>query len=380
MKAMNWLTGGAMVLLFSAPSAWALEVGEQITASCPLNDCGATLGLTYLGETSLPWNYTHDGITFGGISGLDYDASTGHYIALSDDRAEHGPVRFYELALDVSDDGIDDVSILRTVSLKNQDGQPFSKWSVDPESIRVGGDGNIYWSTEGSRRAGLPTQVKVSDRNGNLLRDFEQPDGFFPTDDRSSGIRENQAIEGITFLPSGNMIAGMETALYQDGGVASLKHGTLTRFVRYNPTSGKPMAEYAYPLSIIPQRPLTTPSENDNGVSEVLALDEHRLLVIERSIASGFGFTIKVFLTDTNGATDISNVESLTESHNDITAMRKQLVIDFRALGLTPDNIECVSFGRDEDGNEILVFASDDNFSASQKTQFYAFRIDQRPR
>lgn len=379
MKTNKWLVGGAMILLLSVPSVWALEVGEQVVSSCPLNDCDATLSLTYLGETSLSWDYSVDGIPFGGISGLDFDPTTGHYIALSDDRSERAPARFYELALEVTDEGIEDISVLRTVNLKYKTGKSFYRRAVDPESIRLGSDGNVYWTTEGSRVSGLPTQVKVADRDGNFVRDFEQPDGFAPTSDRSSGIRENMAFEGLTFLPSGNMIAAMETALYQDGGQASLRHGTLSRFVRYEPTSGKPTAEYAYPVSAIPQRPLTSPVENDNGVSEVLALDEHRLLVIERSIASGFGFTIKVYLADTNGATDISGIESLTESHNDIVTMRKQLVIDFRALGLTPDNIECVSFGRDSDGNEILVFASDDNFSASQKTQFYAFRVNQRP-
>lgn len=379
LKTSNWLAGSAIAMLLSLPSAWALDVGEQVLSSCPLNDCDATLSLTYLGETSLSWDYSVDGIPFGGISGLDYDAASGRYIALSDDRSQRGPVRFYEIGLNVTDEGLQDVSVLRTVQLKNKRGRSFYRNAVDPESIRLGADGNVYWTTEGSRQAGAPTLVKVSDRDGNFIRDFEQPDGFAPTSDRSSGIRENMAFEGLTFLPSGNMIAAMETALYQDGGQASLRHGTLSRFVRYEPTSGKPTAEYAYPVSAIPQRPLTSPVENDNGVSEVLALDEHRLLVIERSIASGFGFTIKVYLADTDGATDISGVESLTESHNDIVTMRKQLVIDFRALGLTPDNIECVSFGRDSDGNEILVFASDDNFSASQKTQFYAFRVNQRP-
>lgn len=378
MNTTRWVVRSVLGLLLSVPSAWAIENGDDVTVSCPLNDCDATLSLTYLGKTSLPWDYTHEGMPFGGISGLDFDPSTGHYLALSDDRSKRGPVRYYDISLDVTDDGIEDVSILRTISLKDSNGKPFSKRAVDPESIRLGNDGNVYWTTEGSRRAGLPTLVRVSDRDGKLIRDFEQPQGFAPTRNASSGIRENQALEGLTFLPSGNMIAGMETALYQDGDIATLEHGTLTRFIRYDAASGKPTAQYAYPLSAIPQRPLTNPPDNDNGVSEVLALDEHRLLVIERSVANGFGFSIKVFLVDTDGATDISDIDSLKE-RDDIVPMRKQLVIDFRALGLTPDNIECVSFGRDNDGNEILVFASDDNFSAKQKTLFYAFKVNQRP-
>lgn len=379
---MKWLTLGAMTMLLSSTSAWALEPGDDVNIDCPLDDCDAPLSLTYLGETSLPWDYQHDGIPFGGISGLDYDSSTGHYFAISDDRAQHAPVRVYELALHVSDEGIEEVSIIRTIALKDSNGQPFAKMSVDPESIRVGADGNLYWTSEGSRRDGQPTLVRVSDRDGNLIRVFEQPDGFAPTKDKSSGIRENQALEGFTFLPSGNAIAGMETALYQDDLSASLHRDSRARFIRYDTESGEPTQQYVYPVSAIPWAPVDKNSKHksDNGVSEILALDEHRLLVIERSGTTGFGFTVKVFIADTDGATDVSDIFSLRNDGDDVVPMRKQVVLDFRALGLTPDNLECVSFGKDDDGNEILIFASDDNFKSDQKTQFYTFRIDQRPR
>lgn len=282
----KWLSASVIAMVLSIPLALALEAGDPITVSCPLDDCDASLSLSYIGETSLPWNYKHDGIPFGGISGLDYDPSTGHYFALSDDRSQRGASRFYEIALEVSNDGIDNVSILRTIILKDENGEPFAKRAVDPESIRVGADGYLYWTTEGSREAGLPTLVRVSDRDGNFIRDFEQPRGFAPTEDKSSGIRENLALEGLTFLPSGNMIAGMETALYQDGGVSTLEHGSFARFIRYDTPSGRPTAEYTYPVSAIPQRSLKNPLKHDNGVSEVLALDEHRLLVIERCAAN----------------------------------------------------------------------------------------------
>ena len=59
--------------------------------------------------------------------------------------------------------------------------------------------------------------------------------------------------------------------------------------------------------------------------------------------------------------------------------IRKSQLIDFRALGLVPENIESLALGRAADGSEVLVFASDDNFSARQKNQFYAFKVEQRP-
>ena len=43
-----------------------------------------------------------DGVTFGGISDLAFDSETGRYLAISDDRVEKGPARYYELELAVS--------------------------------------------------------------------------------------------------------------------------------------------------------------------------------------------------------------------------------------------------------------------------------------
>jgi len=50
-------------------------------------------------------------------------------------------------------------------------------------------------------------------------------------------------------------------------------------------------------------------------------------------------------------------------------------VLDFRSLGLTPDNIEAMAIGKGKDGTDVLLLAADNNFSDNQKTQFYAFAL-----
>ena len=53
-------------------------------------------------------------------------------------------------------------------------------------------------------------------------------------------------------------------------------------------------------------------------------------------------------------------------------------MLDLRAIGLTPDNIEAISLGKAKDGTDVLILAADNNFSDRQKTQFYAFKIGGR--
>ncbi|MDO1581532.1 esterase-like activity of phytase family protein [Rhizobium oryzicola] len=361
-----------------ATASLAVEVGAKIETPCPFGDCAAAFSLAYAGEFVIPTGTMIDGVEIGGLSGLDYDPASGHYIAISDDRSEKAPARFYELSIDANATGIKDVKVLRTVTWQDKDGKPFAIKMVDPESLRYGRDG-IYWSSEGDAKQLLPPFVRVARPDGSFVRELTLPEGFAPAADKSSGIRDNLAFEGLAFLPSGDLMVGTEETLNQDGPIASLLHGGLSRLIRYDAASGKPKAQYAYPIEPIPQAPNSDKGWKDNGVSEIMALDDHRLLTIERAFAEGFGFNIKVFMIDLDGATDVSATASLAKPEGMIVPVRKSLVLDMRALGLQPDNIEGVTLAKGNDGSDLLVFVSDNNFAASEKTQFYAFKVLKRP-
>lgn len=369
----------AFVLLSSTVTASATDIGATFESACPFGDCAAGISLSYLGEFVIPTGHMENGVEFGGISGLDFDAATGHYIAISDDRSDKAPARFYELDIDVDASSLKCVSVVKHVTLKDKKGEPFAAKAVDPESIRLGKDG-IYWGSEGDAKVLLPPFIRVTAPDGSFMREFKLPEGFAPTVDKSTGIRDNLAFEDLAVAPSGDVFVGVEAALYQDGPKPSLTTGSLSRIIRYDGASGEPKAEYVYPVSPIPQAATKADGGNDNGMSEMIALDNHRLLAVERSYAEGFGNNVKIMMMDLAEATDISAIPSLAKNEQPVIPARKSQVLDLRAIGLVPDNIEAMSLGKAKDGTDVLILGSDNNFSTNQKTQFYAFKVLKRPR
>ncbi|APO67709.1 phytase-like protein [Rhizobium gallicum] len=374
----RFLAIAAFALLSSAATLHATDIGATFETSCPFGDCAAGISLSYLGQFVIPTGHVENGVEFGGISGLDFDAATGHYIAISDDRSEKGPARFYELAVDVDGAGLKGVAVVKQVTLKDKNGEPFARRTVDPESIRLGRDG-IYWGSEGDGKALIAPFVRVASQDGAFMREFKLPEGFAPTADKSTGIRDNLAFEDLAIAPSGDVFVAIEAALYQDGPAASLVNGSLARIIRYDGTTGEPKAQYVYRISPIPQAAAKAGGGNDNGMSEIIALDGHRLLAVERSYAQGVGNNAKIFMIDLDGATDVSAIASLAKTDQRVVPVRKSQVLDLRAAGLVPDNIESMAIGKAKDGSDALILGSDNNFSTSQKTQFYVFKILRRP-
>ena len=148
----------------------------------------------------------------------------------------------------------------------------------------------------------------------------------------------------------------------------------LTRLDR----NGKVLAQFAYPLD--PIQAVPTGKNGDNGVSEILALDEHRALVPERSGVEGadgiWKLYIRIYAIDTTGATDIAAIPALASAN--YIPVAKRLVIDLAKtadLGAV-DNIEGMSWGPAlPDGKRSLVLVSDNNFNPVQTTQFLAFEV-----
>jgi len=360
------LTIAAAAFLFSLP-VHAADVGTTIDVPCPFGDCNAGVSLSYLGSYDIPTGFTENGVEVGGLSGIEFDPSTSRHIAISDDRSEKAPARFYHLDIDIGADGLKGVAVLDHVTLQDKDGQPFASRKVDAESIRLGRDG-IYWSSEGDGKALLPPFVRIANRDGSFMREFSLPDGFAPT-----------AFEGLAFLSGGDLIVGMESALYQDGPITTLTSGALARLIRYDVATGQQKAQYVYPISPIPQAPSTASGWNDSGLSEIMALDDRHLLAIERGYAQGVGNSIVINMFDLDGATDVSNIPSLTKADQRIVPVRKTQIMDLRALGLAPDNIEGITFGKAKDGTDVLILVADNNFNPLQKTQFFAFKVIRRP-
>ena len=83
------------LMLALAAVFWPWSIGAQPQPS----------QIRLLGQFSFESRRTFQDTTVGGLSGLAYDAKRGVYSAVSDDRGENQPPRFYTLAIDTGPDG-----------------------------------------------------------------------------------------------------------------------------------------------------------------------------------------------------------------------------------------------------------------------------------
>ncbi len=327
-----------------------------------------------IGAFTLPTGLKIGGVEFGGISGLDYDPRADVYYAISDDRSENAPARFYKLKLAIDGSGMQSLDILETVTLLDKAGKPFALKDVDPESIRFNtATGTIYWSSEGDRN-GRPF-VGEAKTDGSFIREFALPEAYIPDEGRTRGIRNNLSFESLTITPDGKtLLAGTENALVQDGDKATLDHGSRSRIIAFDLASGNVTAEYAYDTGPIFTKATEPPFWNDNGMSEFVA-DGNDLLTVERSFAMGVGNRITLYRASFDGASNVKDVPTLASEP--VTPLAKQLLLqlDEGDFGLDIDNIEAVTFGPVVDGKRTLVLASDNNFSHGQVSQFIALKL-----
>lgn len=335
--------------------------------------------LRLLGEATLPARMDFKGTTLGGLSALDHDPARGLWVALSDDRSELQPARFYTLRIAVSERGIE-VEPLEVVTLRQADGQPFPRRRnggevVDPEGMRLlpGGRG-FLWCSEGEERVNQPPTLREARLDGSHVRDFDVPPALH-FGRPGTGARVNQAFEGLALPPDAAVAwVAMEAALQQDGPEPGVgRPGGPCRITAFDVASGRALRQVAYLPDAVPQAPVVPGGYADNGISEILMLDARRMLVLERAYAMGVGNSLRLYEIDTRAGSDTLSAARLEDGA--YRAAPKRLLADFAQLGLSRlDNTEGMCWGpRLPNGRRSLVVVSDDNFSTRQVTQFAAF-------
>jgi hypothetical protein len=356
-----------------------------VGAACGAPD-EATSSAQYLGQTRVAPGATLDGTVIGGLSGISYDPQSQLYYVISDDRSEENPARFYTVRISLSDTGIGDVEFVSTHALLDRDGKPFQALDADtsppvippdPEGIAFdSARQRLYWSSEGerltenvTRPALLDTSVRTAERDGGYLGEFEVPP-VLQMSTGDSGPRQNHALEGLTLTPSGTHLwAAMEGPGYNDGEPPNNEHGALTRVTRFDVGTEKATAQYAYPLD-----PVSAGPGGDNGLTDLVALDDQNFLAVER----GFGThaVARIYRVGVGEAGDVLGRPALGTAP--VKPMTKSLLVDLATTpGLSPlDNIEGITLGpKLPDGRQSVVLVSDDNFSQTQITQFLAFEM-----
>ncbi len=264
----------------------------------------------------------------------------------------------------------------------------FATLRLDPESIRVGVNGTFYISDE------YGPYVFEFDRQGHLLRRIAVPSRFAianPSSDpntellgNTSGRQANRGMEGLAISPDGRTLFGvMQNALLQDHGLSpgtTDRLGLNNRILKIDLLTGE-THEYVYVLEAI---------NRGQGVSEILAINDHEFLVVERDNRSNLQTPPqaptrkKIYKNDLAGATDVSGIDSLPAGAlpMGVLPVSKTLFIDLldADLNLAPtiaEKIEGLSWGPDLlDGRHVLYVISDNDLSLSLATQIYSFAID----
>jgi hypothetical protein len=299
---------------------------------------------------------------------------------------------------------------------------PLATLRFDPEGVVVGRDGTFFVSDE------YGPYIREFNRQGHLIRRILVPDKFLLTDpapsgnqsgdldnttdaqslelyNNTTGRQANRGMEGLAITPDGKMLVGiMQNALLQDHGVAitgpattpgsATRKGLNNRILTIDLETGT-THEYVYSVDAINQ---------GRGVNEILAINNHEFLVLERDnrsflkAADSDPKLKQIYKIDLNKAnlTDVSGIASLPQNvtganslaTEGIIAVDKVPVINMLNAAykvntsqtikdVIAEKMEGMAWGPDLlDGHHVLFVASDNDLNTGLPTQIYAFAID----
>jgi hypothetical protein len=335
--------------------------------------------LQFLGQAIVPTVTTFAGTTIGGLSSITYDADRNVYYVLSDDQSQINPARFYTVSVDVGPSfDASDVHFDAVTTLQQPGGGPYPTGGLDPEGLALTKDRELILTSEGNTNTLLAPFVRRYDLAGDYLTDLPVPGYYLPTADHSSGIRFNLACESAGVPPNGRFVfTATENALFQDGPAATVANGSPSRILRYNLQTSRLDREYLYETDPIFEPPVPPTQFAVNGIVELLPFNNEHMLSMERSFSVGVpgtGNEIKLYSVALPGATNVLGVPSLAGL--DVRPAQKTLLFDLGSLGIPLDNVEGMTLGpKLPDGRQSLVLVSDNNFAATQFTQFLLFAL-----
>jgi 3-phytase len=266
-------------------------------------------------------------------------------------------------------------------TLRGPDGLPFPPFSLDPEGLTLTKDRELVVTSEGFATRQIAPWVRRFELGGAMTGALPVPDAFVPTADGTRGVRQNLAFEAAAVAPNGRFLfVGMEGALVQDGPAASLTAGSPSRILRYNLQTDTLDRQYLYWTDPIAEPPVPATNFAVNGLVELLPFNNEFMLSMERSFSVGApdtGNTIKLYSVGLPGADDVNGADSLAGLLGQVEPVHKTLLLDLDTLGIPLDNVEGMTLGpRLPDGRRSLVLVSDNNFAASQFTQFLLFGLE----
>ena len=332
--------------------------------------------LEFRGQAIIPTGTTFAGTQVGGLSGIQY-AGGDTFFSLSDDPSQFGPARFYKLRADIADGRLTpgDITFLDVTTLKQPDGTLFPTASLDPEGFALTKDHEAVVTSEGFATRGIDPWIRLFRMDGSHVASLPLPDQFLLGPGK--GVRQNLGFESATITHGGRyLFTGTENALTEDGPAATLTNGSPSRLLRYKLGKGQADRQFVYEDDPIAEPPVPATQFAVSGLVDMIALNKHSFLTMERSFsvgAPGTGNKIKLYRVDLHGADDVSGFSSLAGVFG-IEPVEKTPLLNLDVLGLPLDNVEGMAFGpKLHGGLRTLLLVSDNNFAATQFTQFLLF-------
>lgn len=232
-----------------------------------------------------------DGIKLGGLSALRFEPLKDKVYFLSDDKGYNGDPRIYVYDYQVNKDGLklkeDQLITFSSPSLGQGKYRKGNTWRMDPEGLDFDLSGNIIVSSEISDFEN-ENALTVFSANGEKKGNIPVSESYIPKDPYSNdGMQFNKGFESLSLSPNKQrLFIANEGHLKQDKKYnfsnarrcfrnCYIFEGEVIRiaqFVKSGNTYGED-AQFFYRME----------NEPDNGVSEILSLDEDNLLVLERS-------------------------------------------------------------------------------------------------
>ncbi|CBN54131.1 conserved hypothetical protein [Kamptonema sp. PCC 6506] len=336
-------------------------------------------GVDSIGEATFSTGLKFQNTELGGLSGITYDASKQVYYAISDDRSQKAAARFYTLKIDLSSGKLkpERVKFVGVTTLLDENGKPFAPLSLDSEGIAFSRD-SVFVSSEGDTERKISPFIKAFSLTGKLLKTLPIPDKFLPNAKGDVGVRNNLALESLAVTPDRKyLFTATENALVQDGDVPTSQTGTPCRILRYNLVSNQPEKEFVYITEPLVGEPNPPGSFITNGLVDLVAIADDRLLSLERAFSQANGVTIRIFDVSLEKADNIQAIDSLKNRLSQVSPAQKRLLLDLKELNLRLDNLEGLTLGPLlADGRRSLLLVSDNNFNPLQFTQILGFGIN----
>ncbi|UYL10033.1 esterase-like activity of phytase family protein [Bdellovibrio sp. SKB1291214] len=347
------------------------------------------LTLKYIGETSIVTGAEFDGTTIGGLSGITY--VDGILNAVSDDKGRYGEPRFYQFDFKADNKSIS--LIPKSVTyLKGLRKEGHRKAFMDAEGLVALPGGDFLISSEGnndSKPRSMPRVLRVG-ADGKWKSDLTMPDKYLPerTGLQSKGVQNNGSLEGLSATRDGKFVfTCLEAPLTQDIDMETETDGVIVRILKFEDRGAQrgyftPASEFAY--RVAPYNDNQIGREVFKGVSEILALSDNKVIVLERGArlhGKGWKYTVSLYVADLTKATDTLSMVKLAD--HKYTLAEKTKLVDFETDLVKErgkkdiQNFEALTFGPTlPDGRRTLLVMSDNNFSKSEVTELLVFAIE----